>query len=61
MEWTDGRVVVSTSNAESGVILEFTDTNPFIVVEVKLYTQSNQGFWTFNNNMGGCRVQLIMS
>ena len=45
-------MVVSTSNAESGVILEFTDTDPFIVVEVKLYTLSNQGFWTFNNNMG---------
>ena len=52
MEWTDGRVVVSTSNAESGVILEFTDTDPLIVVEVKLYTLSTQGFWTFNNNMG---------
>ena len=50
MEWTNGEIKVGRSMED--ILLQFTDTDPFTVVEIKLYTVGTAGYWTFNNNMG---------
>ena len=46
--------------SSSDIIAQLTDSDPLIVVEVRLYTTDTDGLWTFNNNMGGCRVQCVL-
>ena len=50
VSWTGGLVLVGRSSSE--ILVNITDPDPLIIVEVKLHTLDTPGNWTFNNNMG---------
>lgn len=50
LQWTDGQISVGRSSSD--IIVVWPDSDPMIVVEIKLFTLDTDGYWTFNNVMG---------